>query len=70
MRVEAIKEAAHAQPFRPFVIHLADGRFAEVPAADFVSINPGGRTVLVWTKEGGFRVIDMPLITEISFQEG
>ncbi len=70
MRLEALKEAVEARPFRPFVIHLADGRSASVPAADFVSINPRGRTMLVWTEQGGFRVIDMPLITEIAFREG
>jgi hypothetical protein len=70
MRLETIKDAVHAEPFRPFVVHLADGRSAHVPAADFVSINPRGRTVLIWTEQGGFRVIDMPLITEIAFEEG
>ena len=70
MRLQAVKDACEAAPFRPFNLHMADGREVEVPAPDFVSIQPQGRTVLVWTREGGFRVLDMALITGIAFTHG
>ena len=69
MRPEAIKEAVHAQPFKPFTIHLADGREAHVPTPDFMSIHPKGRLVVVFTEAGGVRNLDMAMITEISYEE-
>jgi hypothetical protein len=69
MQPQAIKEAAHAQPFKPFTIHLADGREARVPAPDFMSIHPKGRLLVVFTETGGVRNIDMAMITEISFEQ-
>jgi hypothetical protein len=70
MRLQAVRDACLAAPFRPFSFHMADGREVEVPAPDFVSVQPAGRTVLIWTREGGFRVLDMASITEISFRNG
>ena len=65
MRAENVKEAAHAQPFVPFTLHLADGRSATVPGPDCVAISPKGRTVIVWTEDDRQRIIDMTMITEI-----
>jgi hypothetical protein len=69
MRPEPIKDAAQAQPFKPFTIHLADGREARVPAPDFMSFHPKGRLVVIFTEAGGIRHLDMAMITEISFDE-
>src|SRR5262245_21483235 len=60
-----IKEKVDAVPFRPFIVRLTDGRTCEVPARDFVSLSPTGRTLGVWTPDGGMRLIDVALITEI-----
>ena len=35
-------------PFRPFVMHLADGRNVAVQSREFMFIPPEGRTVVVW----------------------
>jgi hypothetical protein len=65
MTKEAIKEKVEAIPFRPFTLRLTDGRTCEVPARDFASLAPNGRTLAVWTAEGGMRLLDVALIVEI-----
>lgn len=66
MTKEAIKQQLEANPFRPFTLRLTDGRTCEVPARDFVSLSPSGRTLVVYTLDGdGVRLLDVALITEI-----
>ena len=66
MTKEAIKEQVECVPFRPFTLRLADGRACEIPARDFVSLSPSGRTVVVYTADGdGVRILDAALIAEI-----
>ena len=66
MTVKAIREFYDSEPFRPFTIHLADGRHVEVPHREFFFIHPGEDTVIVALPEGGFRMISSALITEIA----
>ena len=47
MTKEALSKAVLREPFRPFVLHVADGREVPVPQRDFVSMHPTGRTVIV-----------------------
>ena len=66
MTKEAIKERVHAAPFIPFSVRLTDGRTCEVPGADYVSLSPTGRTIILYTDGGdGVRILDVALITEI-----
>jgi hypothetical protein len=70
MTKEAIKERVDANPFRRFILRLTDGRACEVPARDFVSLSPSGRTLVVYTPDGdGVRLLDVALITEIETTE-
>lgn len=41
MRLDQIKEALHAQPFKPFTIRTSDGREFQVPHPEFVWLVPG-----------------------------
>jgi hypothetical protein len=65
MTVEQIKAAQHAQPFRPFTIHMGDGRSFFVNHQDFMARSPSGRTVIVYGDDDGFRVLDVLLMTEL-----
>jgi hypothetical protein len=48
MTVEQLHNAYSAQPFRPFVIHLADGREVPVQSREFIMAAPSGRTIAVY----------------------
>lgn len=55
-------ELLHQQPFRPFILLLADGRAFRVPHTNFISISRNGRHVIVEKKDNSFAIIDLPLI--------
>ena len=65
MTIEQFRNAHRAQPFRPFTIHLADGRRFSVPHPDFLSQSPAGRTIIVYHPDDSFSIIDLLLVTEL-----
>ena len=69
MSVEQLRLAREAVPFRPFWVHLADGRSHPVPHRDYLSMSPGGRTVIVYESAEGGHILDSLLITEINFDK-
>lgn len=52
------------QPFRPFVIHTADGRAIEVKHPEWVAY-AGGSTALVAKPDDTFEVIDLLLVPSL-----
>jgi len=66
MTIEQLRRIHQASPFRPFTIHLADGRSFQIPHREFLSHSPSGRTVIVYDDNGdGFSVLDLLLVTEL-----
>jgi hypothetical protein len=65
MTIEQLRNAHRGQPFRPFTIHLADGRKLSVPHPDFLSHSPSGRTIIVHHADDSYSVIDLLLVTEL-----
>ncbi len=65
MTVEQFKSFLHADPFRPFTIHMADGRVFMVKHRDYVSRSPSGRTVVVHDEDDSFSVLDLLLMSEL-----
>jgi hypothetical protein len=64
--IEQLRLAHHATPFRPFTVHLADGRAFDVPHPDFLSYSPhGGRTIIVYGEGDSFSILDLLLVTEL-----
>jgi hypothetical protein len=68
MTAEELRAARQAQPFRPFTIHLADGKTFHVAHRDFVSQSPGGRTIIIYGPGEAFSIVDLLLVTELEFQ--
>ena len=65
MRLEQIRGLLTAQPFRPFMIHLAEGRAVPVLHRDFALLAPDGRTLFAYGADHSFDMIDVMLITSI-----
>jgi hypothetical protein len=65
MTIQQLRAAHHATPFRPFTLHMADGRSFQVPHPDFLSMSPSGRPVIVYQEDDAFSIIDLLLMTEI-----
>ena len=69
MIVDQIRLAREANPFLPFTIHVADGRSHRVPHRDYLSMSPGGRTVIVYESDEAGHILDSLLITELSLDK-
>jgi hypothetical protein len=67
MTIEQLRAAYGAQPFVPFIVHLADGRQIPVPSPEFILAAPSGRTFAVY-KQDAFHVIDLLLVTDLEFK--
>ena len=65
MIVEQLKSVLHSQPFRPFTIHMGDGRAFLVKHPDFIARSPSGRTVIVYGDDESHSILDMLLVTEL-----
>lgn len=65
MKIAEIRKLLHAQPFRRFIIHVADGGRIPVKHEDFVALAPTGREMLVYQSNGDYQVVDVPLVTRL-----
>jgi hypothetical protein len=68
MTIEQMRAAYQAQPFRPFVIHVADGRAIPVNHRDFIMTVPSGRTVVVAQPDDTLNIIDLLLVTDLEIK--
>jgi hypothetical protein len=67
MKVDEIKKVVHAEPFRPFYLHIADGGRLLVTHPDFIAISGSGRSMLVYPEghEDDYQAVDTALVTRI-----
>ncbi len=65
MTIEKLKDVYNAQPFQPFVIHLADGREVPVHHREFILTVPSGRTIVVCQPDDTLNIIDLLLVTDL-----
>jgi membrane protease subunit (stomatin/prohibitin family) len=70
MKIEEIRKLLHTQPFRPFLIHVADGGRIPVKHEDFAALAPTGRVMLVYQPDGDYQVVDMMLVTRLQVKTG
>jgi hypothetical protein len=68
--IEQLKQVYNATPFRPFVLHLADGREILVRHREFMATSPSGRTIIVYQPDESFNIIDLLLVTDIEVKNG
>ena len=68
MKIEKVREALHAQPFRPFWIHLADGGRIPVEHEDFVALEPAGREMLVYLANNSHHIVDVMMVTRLEMK--
>ncbi|OYW24368.1 MAG: hypothetical protein B7Z55_02400 [Planctomycetales bacterium 12-60-4] len=64
MTIEQLRATYQAQPFQPFVVHLADGREIPVLHREFLLTVPNGRTVVICQPDSTMNIVDLLLVTE------
>jgi hypothetical protein len=61
-----IRKLAHATPFVPFTIHLADGGRSSVPTVDHIAVPPVGGRIFVFGDDERYDIISSLLVTRIT----
>lgn len=67
MTTTPLRDALHAQPFKPFAFRLADGRSLPVEHPEFCAYVPGGRTAIVLRSDEGYDLVDLLLVVSLEF---
>jgi len=62
---EQVRQMQTAQPFRPLIVRLADGRSFEVRHPELISCSLNGREMVVHD-EAGMHLLEMLLVAEIT----
>ena len=65
MTIEQVRNVRNAQPFQPFLIHLADRRHIPVRHREFILPAPSGCTMIVYQPDDSFNIIDLLLVTGV-----
>lgn len=66
MTLERLREVHQARPFKPFRLHLADGRTLHVTLAESLAYNPtGGRTGAYVAPDESTHVVDLLWVSRI-----
>jgi hypothetical protein len=68
MTIEQLRTVHNAQPFQPFVIHLADGREVPVHHREFILTVPSGRTIVVCQPDDTLNIVDLLLVTDLELK--
>lgn len=70
MTIERIRELLNVQPFRPFVMHLADGRNVAVHHRELIIAAAGGRTLVIVQPDDTMNVVDLLPVTDVELKLG
>jgi hypothetical protein len=65
MRRQVIQKAITQKPFRRFSVRLSDGELVQIKGAHTAAVHPKGKTMIIFEEDGGYRIIDISLITEL-----
>lgn len=65
MTIEQLRELHRAQPFRPFDIHLADGRALTVTHPEQLAQSQSGRTIAVARPDDVIETVDLLLVVSL-----
>jgi len=65
MKIGEVRRLLHLQPFRPFIIHVADGGRLKVKHEDFVALAPSGRELIIYLADDSYQVVDVLMVTRL-----
>lgn len=68
MAPDRLRDALKTLPFRPFTVELPNDRRILAKHPDYAHLSPAGRTLIVDDDDDGMEMIDVFLITNLSFE--
>jgi hypothetical protein len=69
MKISELQKFYDAEPFRPFLIHMADGRKIPVKHREFMALSPSGQTAYVYQLNDDSDIIDVALVTALELRK-
>ena len=69
MAPDRIRQLIRTIPFKPFTVELGSGKRVFAKHADYVSLSPAGRTLVIHDDDDNMEIIDVFLITNVSVPE-
>jgi hypothetical protein len=66
--IEQLRKPCEAEPFRPFIIHLADGRPLTVRRSEFMATSPSGWTLTVYEADDTANIVDLLLVNDLEIK--
>jgi hypothetical protein len=68
MTIEQVRQLYETQPFRPFTMHLADGREIPVLHREFMATAPSGRTLAIYQPDDTCNIVDLLMVTDLEIK--
>ncbi len=65
MTRKVIQKAMAQKPFRRFSVRLTDGQLVPIRDQHTAALHPKADTMIVFENDGGYRILDISLITEL-----
>jgi len=65
MTLKTLREMRDVAPFKPFDIHLSDGRVLPVVTTDHLLFMPKNPEFIVVLPDGGFRIVDPTQVVSV-----
>ena len=65
MTRKVLQKAMTHKPFRRFAVRLTDGRLLQIKNEHTAAVHPKANTMVVFEDDGGYRIIDIALISEL-----
>lgn len=66
MESDSLRAHLHAAPFKPFDLHLSDGRRLTVKHPELVAFAPSRREIFLWTSEHSHEFVDLDQVTSLA----
>jgi hypothetical protein len=67
MTMEQLRNAIKARPFKPFIMHVADGGTIPVQHPEFILTVPSGSTAVVVQPDDTTNIVDLLSISHLEF---
>ena len=65
MNASELKTLLQHSPFHPITICLGSNKRYPIPHPEFAALSPDGETLIVFSRQGGHDVVDVPLIERV-----
>ena len=66
MKPANLRHPLEAMPFKPFNLHIENGRTLKIQHPDFAMLSPDGWTLVLWGKDGGlYEMVDLDAVTSL-----